>query len=138
MRLATAIPSLPVEDVAAAAQFYEARLGFTIVLVDSGFARLQRDGAEVDLWASSDSSWRGRTDLAARPVVSGAESFLAGTASCRIEVDDVEGLFAEMRDAEVLHGLSMASPEHTDYGTREFHALDLAGNLLTFFRRTRD
>src|SRR5471030_2507164 len=37
---------------------------------------------------------------------SGAESFLAGTASCRIETKDVDGLFAELAATDVLHPVS--------------------------------
>lgn len=35
--------------------------------------------------------------------------------------------------AGVLHGVSGSGPQDTDYGTREFHVLDLDGNLLTFY-----
>jgi len=35
--------------------------------------------------------------------VHGAESFIAGTASCRIAVDHVDELYAEMAAATVLH-----------------------------------
>lgn len=134
MRLSTTIPALPVQDAAAAATFYADRLGFTVHHRDDGFALLRRDDAEIHLWAASDASWRGRDDLAGRPVVSGAESFIAGTASCRVHCDDVDGLYAEMAAAGVLHGVSGSGPQDTDYGTREFHVLDLDGNVLTFVR----
>jgi hypothetical protein len=75
-----------------------------------------------------------RGDLSERPICSGAESFLAGTASCRIEVADVDGLFAELEAAGVLHPVSQGGVDTTDFGTREFATLDLDGNLLTFFR----
>jgi catechol 2,3-dioxygenase-like lactoylglutathione lyase family enzyme len=136
MRLSTTIPSLPVEAVPAAAEFYADRLGFEVVHVEAGFARLRRDDAEIHLWASDDASWRTRTDLTERPVVSGAESFLAGTASCRVEVDDVDALYAELAATAVLHYGDRGAPVDTDYGTREFHCTDLAGNLLTFYRWT--
>jgi uncharacterized glyoxalase superfamily protein PhnB len=84
---------------------------------------------------AGDEEWRAREDLAARPVRSGAESFLAGTASCRIEVRDVDALYAELRAAGVLHPVSTAGVTATDFGTREFAALDRDGNLLSFFRR---
>ena len=135
MRLSTTIPALPVKDTVAAARFYADRLGFTVHHEDHGFALLRRDDAEIHLWGASDTSWQGRDNLIARPVVSGAESFIAGTASCRVLCDDVDGLYAEMAAAEVLHGVSGSGPQDTDYGTREFHVLDLDGNLLTFFVR---
>ena len=88
----------------------------------------------LHLWQAGDASWRDRDDLRARPVCSGAESFLAGTASARIEVADVDALFAELRDAGVLHPTSRDGVTTTDFGTREFATLDLDGNLLSFFR----
>ena len=63
-----------------------------------------------------------------------AGTFLAGTASCRIEVSDVDALFAELQSAGVLHDVSRAGVTTTEFGTREFATLDSDGNLLTFFR----
>ena len=83
----------------------------------------------MHLWAASDRSWAERDELAQSPVCSGAESFLAGTASCRIEVDDVDALYAEMATAKVLHPTDPGSAQDTEWGTewgtREFAALDL-------------
>ncbi|MGQ0573210.1 MAG: bleomycin resistance protein [Pseudonocardia sp.] len=137
MRLSRTVPALPVQNTGEAAAFYERRLGFDARHVDDGFAKLVRDDAEVHLWAAGDHSWQQRADLAQRPVCSGAESFIAGTASCRIEVDDVDALYAEMAAAGVLHPTDPGSAQDTDWGTREFAALDLDGNLLTFFHRHR-
>src|SRR4051794_31740044 len=133
MPLGTTIPALPARDVVASTAFYVERLGFTTLHTDGHFSVLQRDAARVHLWESGDTSWQARTDLADCPVVSGAESFLAGTASCRVEVDGIDELYAEMAASGVLHGVSGTGPEATDYGTREFHVLDLDGNLLTFY-----
>ncbi len=129
------MPALPVRDIPAAAAFYRERLGFTIAHADRGFAKLRRDDAEVHLWAANDESWKNRGDLVEQPICSGAESFIAGTASCRIEVDQVDDLYAEMKASSVLHPADRGSAEDTDWGTREFAALDLEGNLLTFFHR---
>jgi hypothetical protein len=133
MPMGTTIPALPARAVPASTEFYVERLGFTTLHTDGHFSVLQRDDARIHLWEAADTSWRARADLAARPVVSGAESFLAGTASCRIEVTGIDELYGEMAAAEVLHGVSGTGPEDTDYGTREFHVLDLDGNLLTFY-----
>lgn len=111
MRLSRTIPSLPVRGIAAAADFYREKLGFEALHVDAGIAV-----------------------LAEYPVVSGAESFLSGTASCRVEVDDVEALYAEFAPRGILHPTDGGSPIDTGWGTREFSALDLDGNLLTFFQ----
>jgi catechol 2,3-dioxygenase-like lactoylglutathione lyase family enzyme len=131
------IPALPVRDVAAAVAHYAERFGFAALHADAGLAVLGRDDAIVHLWGATDDAWPEREDLRRRPVRSGAESFLAGTASCRIEVEQVDDLWAELRAAGVLHPVSRDGVERTDFGTREFAALDLDGNLLAFFRRER-
>ena len=129
------IPALPVREMGAAVAFYRERLGFGVRHRDGGFAVLERDEAVLHLWEASDEGWRSREDLAERPVCSGAESFLAGTASARIEVRDVDGLYAELRAADVLHPVSRGGVTVTDFGTREFATLDPDGNLLSFFHR---
>lgn len=138
MHLGQTIPALPVRDMSAAVDCYRDRLGFTVVHQDGGFVVLLRDEAEIHLWESSDDSWRDRDSLE-RPVCSGAESFIAGTASCRIAVDDVDALYGELRAAGVLHyaDADAGSPTDTDYGTREFATTDADNNLITFFRRVR-
>lgn len=135
MRLSQTIPAMPVRDVAIAAAFYRERLGFVVRFADGGFAKLQRDEAEVHLWHAGDEGWRGRPDFADNPVCSGAESFIAGTASCRIAVDEVDALYAELRETGALHYADPGSPGDTDWGTREFAATDADGNLLVFFHR---
>ena len=128
------IPALPVRAMGAAVDFYVARFAFEVLHRDGGFAVLRRDGAVLHLWEAGDESWRTRAGLAEYPVCSGAESFIAGTASTRIEVGDVDALYGELRAAEVLHPTSVGGVSATDFGTREFATLDLDGNLLSFFR----
>jgi len=130
-----AIPALPVRDVGAAVAHYRNRFGFETPYVADDFAILIRDDAVLHLWGATDEEWRSREDLAARPICSGAESFLAGTASCRIEVVDVDVLFRELAPRGVLHDASQRNVEATDHGTREFATVDLDGNMLIFFRR---
>ena len=132
--LSRTIPALPVRDVAAAVAHYRDRFGFDTVHEDDGFAVIVRDEAQIHLWGASDESWRSRADVVDRPVCSGAESFIAGTASCRIEVVDVEALFEELEAAGVLHPTFRDGVASTDFGTREFPTVDLDGNLITFFR----
>ena len=131
--LGRTIPALPVRDIAAAAAGYRERFGFETRHESEGFAVLVRDDAALHLWAANDEHWRSRDDLAERPVCSGAESFLAGTASCRIEVADIDALQAELAAAGVLHSPEHGQVSETDHGTREFNAVDTDGNLLTFY-----
>jgi catechol 2,3-dioxygenase-like lactoylglutathione lyase family enzyme len=132
--LSETIPVLPVRDAAAAVDFYRLQLGFEVLHHDGGFAVLGRDEAVLHLWQAGDESWRARDSLD-RPVQSGAESFIAGTASCRIRVDGIDDLFEELQSRGVLHPVSKDGVSVTDFGTREFATLDGDGNLLTFFQR---
>ena len=124
------IPALPVREMVAAVAFYRERFGFEVLRHDGGFAVLRRDEAVLHLWESGDEELALARGLAEKPVCSGAESFIAGTASARIEVADVDGLYEELRAAEVLHPVSRDGVDDTDFGTREFATLDQDGNLL--------
>ena len=128
------IPALPVRDVRAAIAYYREHFGFDAPHGAADFAVVVRDDAVLHLWGATDEDWRSREDLTSRPICSGAESFLAGTGSCRIEVGDVDALFDELQREGVLHAVSRAGVGATEFGTREFAAVDLDGNLLTFFR----
>ncbi len=127
----TTIPYLPVYEIDNAVKFYEDKLGFTSRYNDSSFALLFRDEVEIHLWAANDKGWQSR-DMSDRPVLSGAESFLAGTASCRIGVEKINDLFTEYKNKGVLYSPTTVI-EETPWGTREFPALDLHRNLITFY-----
>jgi catechol 2,3-dioxygenase-like lactoylglutathione lyase family enzyme len=131
--LTQTIPAMPVREMPKAVAFYRDRLGFEVLHHDGGFAVLCRDEAVVHLWESSDESWRERGDIREQPVCSGAESFIAGTASFRVHVNGVDELYEEMIKADVLHPVSKENVDDTDFGTREFATLDQDGNLVTFF-----
>ena len=133
VKLSQTIPALPVSDAARGVEFYRDKLGFDVLHHDGGFAVLCRDEAVIHLWEASDESWRER-DASEQPVCSGAESFIAGTASCRIVADGVDELYQELAEADVLHPVSKAGVDDTDFGTREFATLDADGNLVTFFQ----
>jgi catechol 2,3-dioxygenase-like lactoylglutathione lyase family enzyme len=130
--LSQTIPALPVRSAADAVGFYREQLGFDVLHHDGGFAVVARDNAVVHLWEAGDESWRER-DSFDRPVCSGAESFIAGTASCRIRVEGVDDLYDELKAAGVLHRVSLDGVEKTDFGTREFATVDIDNNLVTFF-----
>jgi catechol 2,3-dioxygenase-like lactoylglutathione lyase family enzyme len=132
-RLSQTIPALPASDVAASVEFYRDRYGFEALHHDGGFAVLGRDEAVLHLWEASDESWREGVNPQ-KPVCSGAESFIAGTASCRIVVDGVDELYDELKGKNVLHKVSLDGVDDTDFGTREFATIDRDGNLVTFFQ----
>ena len=80
-----------------------------------------------------DRSWKNEgLALVADPICSGAESFLAGTASCRIEVQGIDELYEEYKKQGVIYDAETVV-EGQPWGDREFPALDLHRNLLTFY-----
>ncbi len=129
-RLGETLPALPVADARRSVDFYCDRLGFSKVYAEDGFGIVRRDRAEIHLWQAADERWRSAFNPE-RPIDSGAESFLAGTASCRIAVEGVDELFAEYADHVHPNG-RLGS---TWWGTREFSITDLDSNLITFFER---
>lgn len=134
MRLIKTTPAFPVRDIGMALDFYTSKLGFGCQYEDQGFAVLSRDGVELHLWASSDTSWRWRSlFLFLKPIRSGAESFLAGTHSCRIKVEQIEALYQELKEKRILYNAHTII-EKKAWGTLEFPVLDLHGNLITFYQ----
>ena len=134
--LLSAIPALPVADVATAARGYAERFGFQTVHLEAGFALLERDQVRITLWQAAQRGWqRVGSPPGTSPVRTGAESFLAGTASCRIQVSDLTELVAELVASGALHP-TKPGPETTGYGTRELHCVDQDGNQLTFFEQS--
>jgi catechol 2,3-dioxygenase-like lactoylglutathione lyase family enzyme len=128
------MPALPVRSLDAALDFYRDKLGFTVRhREDGGGAIIVRDSAELRLTQLNDESWRERADFIERPVKSGAESFLPGTASLRIRVDDVEALYAECVSKGILH--PKGSLREQWWGDIDFGVLDVDRNLLTFYQR---
>ena len=121
----SATPAMPASDVERSLAFYENVLGFERVVRDGDFALLRRDDATVTLWGATGESWRLRADWTA-PVCSGAESFIAGTASFRVEVEGIDGLYEQCRE----HVHPNAPLHDTDWRTREFGLLDPDGNLI--------
>ncbi|MCI0706396.1 MAG: VOC family protein [Ignavibacteriae bacterium] len=135
MKLKSSIPTLPVYDVKKAVDFYKSKFGFSCPHEEKTFARLVRDEVEIHLWAACNDQWKLRSVfLFLKPITTGAESFLVGTASCRIEVETIDALYEEYKKSGVLYD-SNTVVEKTTWGTREFAALDLHRNLLTFYER---
>jgi hypothetical protein len=113
--------------------FYAEKLGFVARHQEGGFAIVRRDDAELHLTQLADESWRQRPDLAARPVVSGAESFLPGTGTCRIRVEGIDELWAELEPRGVVHPNGRLREQW--WGDRDFSVLDVDGNGIAFFER---
>lgn len=138
MKMKKTIPSLPVINIHKAVQFYQNRLNFECRHKEDGFAILVRDEAEIHLWAACDHGWKFRSIfLFIKPVWTGAESFIAGTSGCRIEVRNITDLYDEYKKQGVLYD-SGTIIEKTSWGTLEFPALDLHRNLLTFYEQAEE
>jgi catechol 2,3-dioxygenase-like lactoylglutathione lyase family enzyme len=124
------IPAIPSADMGRSVAFYRDRLGFELVHQEEGFAIVRRDEATIHLWAATDEGWRQELDPE-RPVRTSAESFIAGTASCRIRVQGSDELFAAYVRLDVLPVDAVIQDQW--WGDRDFHVLDPDGNLVTFF-----
>lgn len=120
-RFLAASPALPVSDERRAVAFYTDVLGFTELRDgEQGLGILVRDDVEIHLWVA---------DGRAR----GAETHLAGSASCRLRVSGVDELYATCRDRGVVHPHAHLSDQ--PWGDREFGVLDPDGNLVTLHQR---
>ena len=131
IKLLEARPALPVRDIERSTSFYRDRLGFTVRHQEAEFAIACRDAVEIHLWLANDDGWRERKGET--PVVSGAESFIAGTASCRVRVTGVEALYEAFRPHGVIHNNAPLTTQ--PWGDRDFSIVDPDGNLITFFER---
>ena len=117
-----AIPALAVSDVPRVVAFFADVLGFDGVLAQADYGIARRDAVEVHFWAATG------------PEGSGAESRLAGTTSCRVQVDGIAALYEHYKARQVVHpdgGL-----REQPWGTREFTILDPDRNAVTFFEGT--
>ena len=119
-RFLAAVPALPVSDQQRAVAFFENALGFELRYEGEGLGVLRRDAVEVYLWVADGSA-------------PGAERYLAGSASCRIEITGVDALYQHCEALGVVH----ANAPLTDqwWGTREFGVLDPDNNLITLYER---
>ena len=113
MSMTQTIPALPVRDAPKAVEFYRDKLGFEVLHHDGGFAVMGRDEAIVHLWEAGDESWRKRESME-EPVRSGAESFIAGTASCRIMVTGVDTSAPTGTSFARTNAPSVKSPENAN------------------------
>src|SRR5262249_11055283 len=109
------IPALPVKDIGRSVEFYRDKLGFTLLHQEAGLPIFRRGAADIHLWAANDEGWR-TCGGGSSPVVSGAESFIAGTASCRVEVEGVDELYQELHRLGILE--ADALPRDQWWGSR--------------------
>jgi catechol 2,3-dioxygenase-like lactoylglutathione lyase family enzyme len=109
------IPKFPAADVQLALAFYEQKLGFVRLFDYGDYAAVERDNLEIHLWACDDKR-------------------LAENTGCRVGVTDIEELYAEYQQADVIH--PNGALEEKPWGMKEFVALDMDGNALFFFEES--
>lgn len=131
--LVASIPILPVRSAEPAIAFYRDQLGFELRYREGGLAVMVRDEVTLHLTQLDDERWKTRPDFVERPIKSGAESFIAGTASCRIRVDDAARLFADLCATGGIRSTTSLNDQW--WGDRDFVVSDPDGNILTFFQR---
>lgn len=120
-RMLAAVPALPVSDERRAVAFYTDALGFEELSQNGeGLGILRCDAVELHLWVPDGSA-------------PGAETYLAGSASCRIEVTGVEELYEHCRELSVVHPNAPLTEQ--PWGTTEFGVLDPDNNLVTLYER---
>ena len=119
MTLRSAIPAIPVADITRAIAFYHRKLGFELRHIDDDYAIVKRDAVEIHLWIGADEPAQ-----AAAPAT-------VGSATCKIHVSDIAGLYKEFQGQEVIHphGALRSRSEGLD----DFTVLDIDGNALQFF-----
>jgi catechol 2,3-dioxygenase-like lactoylglutathione lyase family enzyme len=108
-----ACPLFASADIARSVTWYRDRLGFSVERDRPDYGIVRRDMVEVHFWPCEDRR-------------------IAENTSAYFRVEDVDGLYAEMRDAAA--GGSITAPRDREWGMREFYVRDPDGNLLRFGR----
>jgi uncharacterized glyoxalase superfamily protein PhnB len=120
----TLSPNIMVDDLPGTIRFYTEQMGFSVEATAPeqppyDWASLRRDG--VNLMFQTRASLGGDVPALKDQPIGGALTFY-------IQVDDVEALYAELKDiVEILH-----EPHTMFYGAREFDCRDCNGYMLTF------
>ena len=111
--LSRAVPILASLNIRETIQFYCTVLGFTKIHEEPAvYGIVRRDSVEIHFWACS-------------------EKHIAENTACRIKVEGIDSLYAELQPKGVIH--KNAPLQAKPWGTREFGILDEDGNLITFF-----
>lgn len=127
------IPALPVQSIKNSIQFYCDKLGFKAFHQEKEFAIIGKDEVKIHLWAANDESWRTRKQNL--PISLGTESFMAGTASCRIEVDGITEFYQNIKQLNIIH--PNGPLQNQPWGERDFSIVDIDNNLITFFQKNK-
>lgn len=110
--LRRAVPVLASLDIFKTVAFYKDKMGFDKVgWKDKDYAVIGRDKVEIHFWKCNDKIHPENT-------------------SCYIYVEDVNGLYEELKPKGVVH--PNGPLKNQPWGTREFAVLDADGNMIKF------
>jgi hypothetical protein len=112
--IVSAVPVLYSIDIGPSVTFYEEKLGFRRRGIYPNYAVLERDGVEIHLGLTDDSS-------------------LPKNTQCRVNVAGIEALYAACTAQGIVHPKGPLTVQ--PWGFREFSVLDLDGNLIKFGER---
>ena len=107
----SAVPVLPVLDLAKSVTFYEEKLGFSLAFQYPNYAGVQRGPVQVHFWLCDDPA-------------------IPKMTSCRINLRGVDALHEQAHAHGVVHPNGPLSDK--PWGFREFTALDPWGNAIVF------
>jgi catechol 2,3-dioxygenase-like lactoylglutathione lyase family enzyme len=110
MAFISAIPKLASLDIQRSIAFFE-KLGFTKAAHYPDYGIVQQDAVQIHFWLCTDAA-------------------IPRSTGCRINVSDIEALFANYSKLGVIHPNDPLSLK--PWGLREFSILDADGNLVTF------
>jgi len=109
----SAVPVLASLDIERSLAFFCTHLAFECVHAEpGGYGIVSRGPVEIHFWACADRR-------------------IAENTGCRIEVRDIESLFAKCLAAGIVH--PNAALTSKPWNAREFAILDPDGNCVTFF-----
>ena len=114
-----AIPQLPCADIETTAKFFERTLGFEVIAKypQNNLVIVRREQAEIHFWQAS----------------SAAEArAIASQSSCYIRVDNIESLFAELKQNAAPFRFELTKQP---WGMHELQIDDPDGNAIRFGER---
>lgn len=113
MKLVSAVPVVPSQDIAATTTWYRDTLGFAVFHIEGEYGIVGRDDVYIHFWGPSG----------IKPMES--------TTSIRLGVADIEEWHAHCIALDIVH--TNAPLQAQPWGATEFGITDIDGNLVMFF-----
>ena len=113
LKLVSAVPIIPAQDIALSASWYRDTLGFTVHHTESGYGIVGREDVYIHFWGPSG--------------IKPAKSMTM----VRLGVVDIEQWYEHCVTLDIIHPNALLTLQ--EWGATEFAVVDLDGNLVTFF-----